>query len=188
MNRQGMLLFMAVLLVAIITIGFNTFRQHQKSIQFLQTENAIDYYLSDFTLLKLNSNGSMRYLIKGTQLIHQQRTDTTSIISPLLQAKSDNGSLTQLTADKAKQVSKNGSISLLGDVSMVKNLSNPSKKIKLKTRNLLYNPIERNISSISNVALLSSSGIIKGVGFSSHLDEQVIRIHANVHSEYQPSK
>jgi len=186
MNRRGVLLLIGAIIVAVLITWLNSYWITYKGLQFTEKVKKIDYYLSDFTLLNTESDGNMRYLVKGQYLIHQESTGASEIFNPLLQARNSDNTIISLESKKARQEKRNGPIQLLGKVSIVKNSNKTSKGFQLHTSNLLYNPLEKKVSSNTKVVLDSDFGTLQGIGFSSKLDEQELRIHSNVQAELKP--
>ncbi|MCF6188966.1 MAG: LPS export ABC transporter periplasmic protein LptC [Cocleimonas sp.] len=187
MNRSGLLLLVLSVLIAIVITWLNSTWLIYKGFQFTQKVKKIDYYLSDFTLLNTLPNGQMRYFVTAEHLVHQQSTNSSEIFKPLLQASDVDGSMITLKSDKAEQ-NKEGIIKLVGDVNVIKNSPKIKENFELITHDLIYNPKQKALSSTSKVIFTSYQGQLQGVGFSSKLDEQELRIHSNVRAEFNPAK
>ena len=188
MYRSGALFFVIAIAIAGLLTWLNSRWLTLKDFQFAQTEKKIDYYLSDFVLLKTYPDGQMHYRVQGRHLIHQQQSGGSEIFKPLLQARDVDGALLSITAEKAHQAKKDGTIRLLGKVQMNKANVPPVERFSLETTDLNYNPKEKTLSSQEALSLLSYSGIIKGKGFATKLNEQELRIRSHVHIEYQPTQ
>lgn len=187
MNRSGLFLLVFSIATLIIVTWLNSTWLNYKDFQFTQKDKKIDYYLSDFTLLNTQADGQMRYFVTAQHLIHQQSTGSSEIFKPLLQARDSDGTLITLKSNKAEQIN-GGEIHLLGDVSVIKKSSKDEENFELTTRDLVYNPIEKALSSKSKVQLKTYQGQLNGTGFSSKLDEQELRIHSNVQIQFNPPK
>lgn len=190
MNRNGLFSLILAIIITVLSLWFNSFRTNNRNFQIINTEKKINFYLSDFTHLNTQTDGSMRYFIKGSNLIHQQSTKTNELINISLQAQISNGDITSLDAKKATQHSELGNIDFIGVVE-VKKKSNISKAIiTFNTSNLHYNPLMKTIHSKDKISLTSDEfgfGEIQGIGFSNKLDEQEIRIHSNVQATFRPA-
>lgn len=185
MNRGGILFFLIAIAIAGLLTWLNNRWLTLKEFEFSQTEKKIDYYLSDFTLLNTYPNGDMRYRIQGQHLIHQEQSGGSEIFKPILEARDVDGTLLKVTSEKAQQAKKDGEIVLLGEVKVIKHAKTPVESFSLVTKDLNYNPVNKTLSSEENVNLQSYSGTLKGKGFYTNLNEQELRIHSNVHIEYQ---
>ncbi len=187
MNRGGLFLLIFSIVTLISVTWLNSTWLSFKGFQLTQKDKKIDYYLSDFTLLNTQADGTMRYFVTAQHLIHQQSTDSSEIFKPLLQARDSDGTLITLKSNKAEQT-KGGEIHLLGDVSVIKSGLKDEGNFELTTRDLVYNPIEKTLSSKYKVQLKTHHGQLNGIGFSSKLDEQELRIHSNVQIQFNPPK
>ena len=188
MNRSGFFFLIFAILVALTVTWLNSNWLSYKGFVFSSKDRQIDYYLSDFTLLNTYPDGQMRYLLKGTHIIHQQSSIASQIFSPILQAQDKDNGVISITANKAQQDKKNGPIVFPGDVNIETRSSKPVENFKLLTSDLTYNPLKKELSSNAKVVLTSEAGNMQGVGFSTNLDEQELRIHKNVQAILIPAK
>lgn len=189
MNRSGIFFLIGAIIFFVVTTWLNSQWISFKYFQLTQKEKQIDYYLSNFTLLKVQESGEMQYFVTGQHLIHQQNTGSSEIFNPVLEARNTDGTITSLVARKAVQVKKNGEIQLQGTVIVKKEADNKnSNGFNIRTSDLIYNPMSRELRSNTRLTFTSDQGSFQGIGFSSKLDEQEFRINANVQAKYQPQK
>ena len=188
MNKGGLTFLIIAVVFALAFTWLNSSWNTYKEILLPQSVKKIDYYLTDFTLLNTQPDGSMRYFLKGKNLTHQQTTGRSDIFTPQIKASDSDGSIISLQADSATQADKNGPITLIGEVRLEKKGSDTTKNFQLNTSDLVYDPLKKELSSKTKVILNTDSGRIEGVGFNSKLNEQALRIHSNVHIEFKPAK
>ena len=188
MNRSGLFFLVFAIVVAVAFTWLNSTWLSYKGFVFDQKDKQIDYYLSDFSILNTYPDGRMKYLIKGQHLVHQESTKASKIIKPTIEARDVDESIITISANEAQQDKKNGPILLVGKVEVDKNSEDDKENFKLLTRDLTYNPTNRELSSDAEINLSSSSGDLKGIGFRTKLDEQELRIHKNVRAMFNPSK
>jgi len=189
LNRSGIFFLIGAILIFIATTWLNSQWISFKYFQLTKKEKQIDYYLSNFTLLNVQENGEMQYFVTGRHLIHQQSTGASEIFNPVLEARNDDSTITSLVAKKAVQMKKNGEIRLQGAVIVTKEADDKnSNGFNIRTSDLIYNPINRELRSNARLTFTSDQGSFQGIGFSSKLDEQEFRINANVQAKYQPQK
>jgi len=186
MNRNGTVLLITAILITIISVWINANWLIQKNFQFIKKDKKIDFYLSNFTLLNTQADGEMRYLITGKHLIHQVSNKATVLFNPLIKARGANGDTTSIKAQKAEQRNDNGPISLFGDIFVEKNSLNSEDTTQFKTKDLVYTPNKKTITTSSEVTFISDFGRFQGTGLTSKLNEQEIRIHSNVQSTFLP--
>ena len=188
MNRNGFFFLVFAIVVAVGFTWLNSTWLTYKSFVFDQQDKQIDYYLSDFSIFNTYPDGSMKYLIKGQHLVHQQSTSASKIIKPMIEARDVDNTMILITANQAQQNKKNGPILLEGKVNVTKNSENEVENFKLQTTDLSYNPNNREISTDKELIFSSTTGELKGIGFSTKLDEQELRILKNVQAKFNPAK
>ena len=188
MNRSGFFFLIFAIILAIAVTWVNSSWLSYKTFVFDRQEKQIDYYLTDFSILNTYPDGSMRYLLKGQNLIHQQSNGASKIIKPTIEARDVDNSIISITANEAQQDNKNDPILLAGKVAVIKNSNNKDESFKLLTTDLSYNPNSQEIYTDAELFFSSSSGELKGVGFSTKLDEQELRILKNVQAKFIPAK
>jgi len=188
MNKSGIILLISAITIALLFTWLNTSWLSFKGLTLRQNIKKIDYYLSDFTLLATQPDGQMQFMVKAQHLIHQQSTGKSEIFKPLINVQDRDAGLITLKAQKAEQLEKNSEIKLTGDVTIVNESNEKAKGFHIATQNLTYNPVTRTISSDAEITLNSSAGLIKGIGLTSSLDQQELRIHSNVHAEFTPAQ
>ncbi len=187
MNKGGLTFLIIAIMIALGFTWLNAGWKSYKDIILPQNAKKIDYYLSDFTLLNTQADGSMRYLLKAQNLTHQQSSGHSEIFNPLITAIDSDGGMVTLHADSAIQTNKNAVIKLMGKVKLNKESTDKNKAFQLETKDLVFDPLKKELSSESKVILNTDFGRLEGIGFNSKLNEQALRIHSNVHIKFQPS-
>jgi len=188
MNRSGIFFLFFAIVVAVAFTWLNSTWLSFQGFVFDRQDKQIDYYLSDFTILNTYPDGTMKYRIKGQHLVHQESTKASKIIKPTIEARDVDDSIITITANRAQQGRKNGPILLADTVDVVKNSNKENENFKLLTSDLFYNPSSRELSTDAKLTFSSPSGEFTGLGFSTKLDEQELRIHKNVQAKFIPSK
>lgn len=188
MRSLGRLLFVLALIVAGVVTWLNLSWKSLEQFTNSPSESRIDYYLSDFTLMKTNENGSIDYRLSGRHLTHKQASGASEIYQPHIHMRSDEGEIMTLDSEKALQQAKNGSITLSGKILVKKIASISSPEFTLTTEDLIYEPAKRLISTAADIHLISESGTLNGTGFETSLDEQELRILSNVQAEFQATQ
>ncbi|PWQ94952.1 LPS export ABC transporter periplasmic protein LptC [Leucothrix pacifica] len=188
MKNIGRLLFVLSLIVAAVVTWLNLSWKSIEQLTNSPSESRIDYYLSDFTLMKTNESGSIDYQLNGRHLTHKQASGATEIYQPRIRMRSDDGQIMTVVSEKALQQAKDDSITLSGDVLVKKVGTSSSPEFTLSTEDLLYNPQQRLISTTAAIQFNSAAGTLKGTGFETSLDEQELRILSNVQAEFQATQ
>ncbi len=188
MNKNGFFFLLFAIAIAIIFTWLNSTWLSFKGFTFTQKDKAVDYYLSDFTLLNTYPDGSMRYNLKGQYLTHQQSSGASKIFKPNIKARDHDENFVILTSNLATQTQKNGPIDLSDTVKVVKTGEVTRENFQIITKDITYNPREKLITSDAELEFLSESGSFTGQGFSTHLDNEELRIHKNANAVFIPAK
>ncbi len=188
MNKGGLTFLIMAIFIALSFTWLNTGWKTYKAFVLPQSTKKIDYYLSDFTLLNTQADGSMRYLLKAQNLTHQQSTGHSEIFNPQITAIDSDGGVISLHAESAIQMDKSAVIKLTGKVNLKKMGGENRETFLLKSSDLVFDPLKKELSSTSKVILKTGFGELEGIGFNSKLNEQALRIHSNVHIEFKPAQ
>ncbi len=188
MNRSGIFFLIFAIIIAVAFTWLNSTWLSYRGFVFDRQEKQIDYYLSDFSILNTYPDGSMQYRINGQHLVHQESSSASKIIKPTIEARDIDESIIRITAIEANQAKKNDAILLEGQVDVTKESNNKNENFKLLTSDLSYNPMNRELSTDKALSFTSPSGDFTGIGFTTKLDEQELRIHKNVQAKFIPSK
>lgn len=188
MNRNSLFFLIFAIIIAVGFTWLNSTWLTYKGFVFKQEDRQIDYYLSDFTILHTYPDGSMKYSLKGQHLVHQQSSGSSTVFSPVIQARDNNDSLVSITAKEAQQSKKDGPILLTDKVNIIKEGNKTDENFTLFTSNLTYNPLSKELSSDAELEFTSVSGKLTGVGFNTKLDEQELRIHKDVQAKFIPAQ
>ena len=135
-----------------------------------------------------DGDGKVRYHVTGQHLTHNQASGASEIYQPYIEARSKEGELVTINAQRATQEDKSGNMRLSGEVKVLKPLFNESPEFTLTTQNLTYSPSTQTISSASDINITSTQGYLRGTGFETRLDEQELRIFSNVQAEFKPAQ
>ena len=188
MKTFGRIFFVLAILFASAVTWLNLSWKSIEQLTNSPSESRIDYYLNDFTLMKTDGDGKVRYHVTGQHLTHNQGTGASDIYQPYVEARSDDGELVTINAQKATQEGKSGNMSLSGEIKVHKPLFKGSPEFMLTTQNMTYNPTTQTISSADDINLVSDQGYLHGTGFETNLDEQELRILSNVQAEFKPAQ
>ena len=188
MKTFGRIFFVLAIVFACAVTWLNLSWKSIEQLTNSPSESRIDYYLNDFTLMKTDEQGKVRYSVTGQHLTHNQGTGASDIYKPHIEARSGKGELVTINAQKATQEGKSGNMSLNGEIKVHKPLFNESPEFTLTTQNMTYNPSTQTISSTDDIDLVSNQGYLHGTGFETNLDEQELRILSNVQAEFKPAQ
>ena len=188
MKNIGILAFVLSVLFAGVVTWINLSWKSIKQFTNITSVSRINYYLSDFTLTNTDALGNISYQLDGEHMIHKQLTGSTEVYKPNIIKSSSSGGMLTIDAEKAIQLKKGDNILLSGDVKAVQHDADGTLVFTLLTQDLTYNPNEQKLSSEAKSDFIGVQATTTGVGFDTMLDDQEIRIHSNVQSEFKMSQ
>ena len=188
MKTFGRIFFVLAIMFASAVTWLNLSWKSIEQLTNTPSESRIDYYLNDFTLMSTDGNGNVRYHITGQHLTHNQGSGASEIYKPYIEARSEEGELVTINAQKATQQARSGNMTLNGEIKVHKPRFNDSPEFTLTTQNLNYEPSTQKISSADAIDLVTPQGFLRGKGFETNLDEQELRILSNVQAEFKPAQ
>ncbi|HEY5800162.1 MAG TPA: LPS export ABC transporter periplasmic protein LptC [Burkholderiaceae bacterium] len=132
-----------MLALALALGSFWLLRIMQKEIN--DTEPAVkrndpEYFVDNFTFVRLSKSGHARYVVNGAQLTHRPQDDTTEIAQPLMQSFTAERAPTTIRAQKAQVARDASSVELSGDVRIERAKSIHGGALQLKTASLTVLP------------------------------------------------
>jgi len=188
MKTFGRIFFILAIMFSASVTWLNLSWKNIEQLANSPSKSRIDYYLSDFTLVKTDAEGKVRYQVTGHNLTYNQQSNASEIYQPYIEARSKQGELVTIKSHKATQAGKSGNMSLTGEVKVHKPLFEDSPEFTLTTQNMVYSPSNQTISSSDELDLVSNQGYLQGKGFTTNLDEQELRILSNVQAEFEPAQ
>ena len=193
MNYKSLFFLIFSIAMATVMTWINSSWLSYQGLVTKNNEKQVDYYLSDFTLLKTSATGEMRYFLKGQHLVHKNATGGSKIFQPIIQAQDSDGKNIFIQANRATQKKSLGQIELSGKVLLKKTDTPTTAKtdpsdtgFTLKTNQLSFNPLERILFTNAPLTLTTKNTLLTGSGLYSKLDEQEIEIK-NVHTTFNPT-
>jgi len=180
-RRGGILLLILAIVIAIASTWFNDlWISYQRNHNQLADKSRISYYFTEFSLQSSNAEGVSEYKLRGQHFSHWTGKDTSEIIQPRLYAYKQNKQSTQMTADSATLFHKQDIVELQGAARIINTAS--GTRTSLEAENLRYHPNKQWIETDSRIRFSSGNSKITGKGMDSKLDENILRIHADVRS------
>lgn len=182
-RRNGILLLILTIVVALATTWFNDlWISYQRNHNQLADKSRIAYYFTEFSLQSSNAEGVAEYTLRGQHFSHWSGKDTSEIIQPRLYAFKPNQPSSQMTADSAIMFHAQDIVELQGAARIINTAS--GTQTRLETDNLRYHSNKQWIETDSKVRFTSGNSTITGKGMDSQLDENTLRIHADVRSTF----
>jgi len=181
---RGVFFSLVALLVAWASIWLNdAWISRQKSDSVEAKESKVSHYFTHFSLTSSNDVGEVEYKLFGQHFSRWSGKDWSEVLKPHLVSFSEGNKSTDMTADRAIMHDEQDVLELHDSV-IIKDSSSDPPSI-LKTELLDYHPEKKWVETDSQVIFTSGSSVLTGKGMDSKLDENILRIHSNVHSTFE---
>ncbi len=183
-RRHGLFFFILALIIAIASTWVNkTWISYQKYKNEYDQQSKISHYFADFNVTQHHADGSLDYKLSGKHLSHWSGTKSSEISELQIVSYEDKKPSFNMTA--AQAIMRNEEKVLeLHDSIIIKDLQSDPISV-LTTDFLRYYPDKKWINTESQVKFVSGTTILTGKGMDSKLDENKLRIHADVHSTFE---
>ena len=184
-RRGGIFVLVLAIVVALASTWFNElWISYQRNHNQLADKSRISYYFTEFSLQASNAEGMAKYKLQGQHFSHWTGKDTSEIIKPQLYAFNQNKQTSQISADSATMFHKDDIVELQGTARIINTTSGTSSM--LEAEKLRYHPNKQWIETDSRITFTTGKSILMGKGMDSKLDENTLRIHADVLSTFNP--
>jgi lipopolysaccharide export system protein LptC len=145
-----------------------------------------DFYVENFSYVKMSSTGEARYHISGTRLTHNPKDDSYDIQQPLLSNLStSNPAPTTLRAEHARVDSDYSKVHLYDNVHMNRPASPTTEPLHVKSEYLLVLPDDDVVQTDKPVDITLGRSTLTGSGMFINNATREFRLSSNVHGTYQ---
>lgn len=145
-----------------------------------------DFYVENFSYVKMSKTGTARYHISGTRLTHNPMDDSYDIELPVINNKSSsNGSPMTVRAERARVDSDNSNVHLYDNVHMDRPASPQSEHLHIKSEYMLVLPDDDVVQTDKPVEITLGQSKLNGTGMFANNATRELRLSSNVHGTYQ---
>lgn len=146
-----------------------------------------DYIVNNFSAVTLGMQGAPRFLLAAKQMEHYPDDDTTYLQEPRLTSPYVDKPPVHISANKG-EVSHNGDeVFLHDDVVILRDASATQSAMKITTSYLHVIPDDEKADTDRPLAMTEARGSITAVGMKLDSKARVIKLLAQVRSEYEPA-
>jgi LPS export ABC transporter protein LptC len=183
--KNLLILVLAVVLIVALSQLETYFTQPNRILPIID-KSKVSYYLADFSLQQFDAQGQASYAVTAKHLSHWQGEKRSEIIQPLITGHGKTAEEQIITrADLAQFDHSQQQADLSGHISVEQSHTNTAQGFKLQTEQLRYNLTTREISTNSKIELTSPAGHLQATGLLGKLNEDYLRLNANVRATYQ---
>jgi lipopolysaccharide export system protein LptC len=145
-----------------------------------------DYYVENFTFVRLGETGKVRYHVSGNKLVHNPRDDTYDIQQPVVTSVSQSRPPLTVHAMRGHGDPKTNAIELYDKVRVDRPASATTQYFHMSTDYLYVLPDEEIMKTHLPVQLISGTAVLNGVGMVANQATREFSLAKQVHGVYPP--
>lgn len=147
-----------------------------------------DFMVSKFSATTLNEQGLPRFLMSAEKMVHYPDDDSTYLDEPQLTGLYADRSSIHASARKGEVSSKGEEVFLRDEVKLVRAASATQSEMTFDTDYLHVIPDRDLMDTDRPVILADAHNIVRAVGMQFDNKARVVKLHAQVRSQYEPAK
>ncbi|KAF1047116.1 MAG: Lipopolysaccharide export system protein LptC [Herbaspirillum frisingense] len=146
-----------------------------------------DYYLENFSYVKLGPTGLPRYDVSGTKMVHFPADDSFEITKPVVHSLDKAKPPMELYSDTARVTDDQTKIHMYGNANAIRGAANGRDPMHLVSEYLLLLPDDEIVKTDKPVAMTMGTTRLNGVGMLANNATQVVQLFGNVRGHYEPT-
>lgn len=145
-----------------------------------------DFYVEEFTYVRMAANGQPRYRLSGTRLTHNPQDGSYDVLSPLVTVLSNPALPVTLRSARAHINGDGSEVHLYDHAKMTRAGNAKTAALRLESEYLLMLPNDDVVRTDTFAKLSHGTSILTGTGMIADNANRVLRVLNNVHGTYQP--
>lgn len=149
--------------------------------------NDPDYFVTNFSLVRMDLQGKPSYIVSGTKLTHYPADDSSDIDHPFVRKISPDLPPLNMNAELAHIDQSNTRLQLFRNVVIDRVASPKAQNMTLKTEALTVFPDEERMETAVPVDMLLGTSHVTGVGMTANNATGVVDVQHTVRIVYPPA-
>lgn len=145
-----------------------------------------DFYVDQFSYVKMSRTGEAQYHISGARLTHNPQDDTYAVQRPVIRILRSAEEPMVINAQRAWVNSDNSEIHLFDDVHMERPATANRDRLQLRSEHIVALPDEDVMKTDKPVDIKLGKSTLRGTGMFINNATREFRLSSNVHGTYQP--
>jgi lipopolysaccharide export system protein LptC len=146
-----------------------------------------DFYVDQFSYVKLSPQGRAQYHFSGTKLTHNPVDDSYEIQQPEIHSLGMEHPPMNLRAEQALVNSDNSEVKLYRNVQLDRPATANSEHLHVSSEYMLLLPDDDIVRTDKPVQITLGTGTLNGTGMYANNATRELRLASSVHGTYQPS-
>ena len=181
-----LLLLAGILLAAVSFWGLEVARRSGTEVPVETVRTEPDYFVENFSLVKIAANGVAEYVVSGKRLDHYPLEKLSIITQPVIKSFSKKGSPAILHARSAEANDDQSKIHLREHVRLERPKSRDNKELIVESEYMLLLPNTNIIKTDKLVTAKLGNSTITGAGMIADNNKQELTLHNKVHANFLP--
>lgn len=145
-----------------------------------------DFYVEDFSYVKLSKQGAAQYHFAGERLTHNPQDDSYDIVNPVVSNINNAEAPMTIRAKRARVNSDNSQVHLYDNVRMDRPATPTVEPIHIRTEHMLVLPDDDVMKTDKPVEITTDRAKLRGTGMFANNATREFNLTSNVHGTYQP--
>ncbi len=146
-----------------------------------------DYYLENFSYVRMGPNGLPRYDMSGVKMVHYPSDDSFDITKPVVHNLDQDKPPMQLYSDTARVTDDQTQIHMYGNANAIRAPYKGREQMRVVSDYLLLLPDDEIVKTDKPVAMTMGTTRLNGVGMVANNATQVVQLFGNVRGYYEPT-
>ena len=151
--------------------------KNAQDINASKSVNEPDYFITNFSLVRMDLTGKPSYIVSGTKLTHYPLDDSSDIDQPFVRKLTPDMPPMNMNAELAHIDQNNTRLQLHRQVVVDRVASPKAQNLTLKTEALTVYPDEERMETDVPVDILTGASRIHGVGMKANNATGVVEVH-----------
>lgn len=191
-ERAAQRIRLIVILVVLTALALGSFwvlqimRRNADDTLAARPRSKPDYYVEDFSYVKMSETGQPRYDITGKKMVHFPTDDSFEVTLPVITSLTKEKAPMTLRSQRARIEDDNSKIHMYDNVNADRSAFGTAEDMHLKTEYLLLLPDEDIARTDKPVEIRMGQSIMNGTGMIANNATQEFQLLHNVRGTYQP--
>jgi len=190
-ERAAQRIKLGIILVLLIVLALGSFwvlqslRSTGDQNQPARAADKPDYYLENFSYVKMTVTGQPRYDLSGTRMLHFPADDSYTITKPVMHSLDKARPSMEMYSDTARVTDDQTKIHMYGNANAIRGGVNGKPPQHLVSEYLLLLPDDEIVKTDKPVFMTMGTTKLNGVGMIANNATQEVRLLGNVRGHYE---
>ncbi|EJN01251.1 LPS export ABC transporter periplasmic protein LptC [Herbaspirillum sp. YR522] len=192
-ERAAQRIRLGVILVVLVALALGSFwvlqalRRNGDQTPVERPRGKPDYYLENFSYVKMAVTGLPRYDVSGTRMVHYPIDDSFEITKPVVHSLDAARPPMELYSDTARVTDDQTQIHMYGNANAIRGAVKGNPPLHLVSQYLLLLPDDEIVKTDKAVAMTMGTTTLNGVGMIANNATQEVQLLGSVRGHYEPT-